>query len=308
VTLANPEGEPPRKPAGIIHDLGYKRYVGGRRASSTRWRVIARQQISFAWKTWWRFKAALGLAVITMSIAGGMMMFASDRKSSLGRAQFFAQRLIDTTLPESIIWFCRAGFLASLTISATVIASDIQGGAFTFYFARSTRPWHYVLGKLVGLCALVALVVFAGPLVIACLRLGVSDTTDQLLEILPIIPKTLAVGMLATLAYAAVPLGFSALLPNRRHALALWAAYYLIFGAMAYALGHVASPSIAALDLPRAVQAVTFHLFDLEFRGNDPKIPLAAALASLSIHITISIGIVAYQVSRAQKSGVGGAS
>ena len=106
------EHEQPR-PAGTIYDLGYKRYIGTRRTASTRWRVIARQQIEFAWKTWWRFKAALGLAVITMSIAGGMMMFASDRKSSLGKAQFFVQRLIDTTLPESIIWFCRGGFLLS---------------------------------------------------------------------------------------------------------------------------------------------------------------------------------------------------
>jgi len=270
--------------------------------------VIARHQIALGWKTWWRFKAALGLAVITMCIAGGMMMFASDRKSQLGQAQFLAQRLIDTALPESIIWFCRAGFLVSLTIGATVVASDVESGAFTFYFARSVRPRDYVLGKLVGLCALVGFVVFAGPLVLAGLRLGVSDSTDELVSHLVILPKTLAVGAIATIAYAAVPLGFSALLPNRRTALGLWAAYYLVFGSMVYVLGHVASPWIAALDLPRAVQAVAFHLFDLEFRDRDPAIPLDAAIGSLSIHIAAAIAIVTYQVSRAQKSGVGGSS
>jgi hypothetical protein len=296
------------KPTGTIHDLGYKRYAGTRRAASTRWRVIARHQVAIGWKTWWRFKAALGLGVITTCIAGGLMMFASDRKSSLGRAQFLAQQLIDTALPESIIWFCRAGFLISLTIGATVVASDVQSGAFTFYFARSARPRDYAIGKLVGLFTLVAFVVLAGPLLLAGLRLGVSDSTDQLVELLPILWKTLAVGGIATLTYAAVPLGFSALLPNRRHALALWAAYYLIFGSMAYALGHVAPPWIAALDLPRAVQAVAFHLFDLEFRGRDPAIPLDAALGSLSIHIAASIALVSYQVVRAQRSGVGGSS
>jgi hypothetical protein len=127
-------------PKGTIHDLGYRRYEGVRLHAASRWRVIARHQVSIAWKTWWRFKAPLALAVITTSIAGGMMMFASERKSSLGRAQMFAQRLIDTALPESIIWYCRVGFLASLTLGATIIASDIQSGAFTFYFARSTRP------------------------------------------------------------------------------------------------------------------------------------------------------------------------
>lgn len=299
---------PAPRPTGTIHDLGYKRYRGTRRSSGTRWRVIARHQIAIGWKTWWRFKAALGFAVITACVAGGFIMFASDRKSSLGRAQFFAQRVIDTALPESIIWFCRAGFVVSLTIGATVVASDMQSGAFTFYFARSVRPRDYVLGKLVGLCALVACIVLAGPLVLAGLRLGVSESTDQLVDLLAVLPKTLAIGAIATVTYAAVPLGFSALLPNRRHALALWAAYYLIFGAMAYALAHVASPSLGALDLPRAVQAVAFHLFDLQFSGKDPPIPLDAAIGSLSAHVALALAIVGVQVARAQRAGVGGSS
>jgi ABC-2 type transport system permease protein len=296
------------KPTGTIHDLGYKRYAGARRDPRTRWRVIARHQVAIAWKTWWRFKAALGLAVITMSIAGGMMMFASERKSSLGRAQFFAQKLIDTALPESMIWFCRAGFLATLTIGATVIAADVQSGAFTFYFARSTRPRHYVLGKLVGLCLLMACLTLAGPLLLAILRLGLADSTDEVVELLPAVGKILVVGITATLAYAAVPLGFSALLPNRRHALALWAAYYLIFGSMAFALGHLASPAIAALDLPRVIQAITYALFDLQPRDRDPVIPLAAAIGSLAAHIGIALALIAVQVRRTYRSGIGGAS
>jgi hypothetical protein len=298
----------PAKPAGTIYDLGYQRYRGARRDARTRWRVIARHQVAIAWKTWWRFKAALGMAVITLAIAGGMMMFASDRKSSLGRAQVLAQRLIDTALPESIIWFCRAGFVATLTIGATVIASDVQSGAFTFYFARSTRPRHYLAGKLVGLGLLMACITLAGPLVLSLLRLGVADSSDEVIDLLPDIGKTLLVGGLATLAYTAVPLGFSALLPNRRHALALWAAYYLIFGAMAFAVGHVASPAIAAIDIPRAVQAVAFHLFDLQFRDSDPEIPLAAAIASLATQSGIGMLLAITQVARSHRSGIGGAS
>ena len=296
------------QPAGTIHDLGYKRYLGTRRDSKTRWRVIARDQISSAFKYWWRFKAALGLAAIITAIAGGMMLFASDRKSSLGRAQGLVMQLIDTALPESIIWFCRAGFVVSLTIGATVVASDVQSGAFTFYFARSVRPHHYVIGKLVGMCALLAIILIAGPLVIAGLRLGVADNLEEVGDLLPILWKTVVVGGVATLAYAAVPLGFSALMPNRRHALALWAAYYLVFGAMVYELGKVSSPSLAALDLPRAVQTITYTLFDLSFRSRDVDIPLGAAIASLLAHAAAAIVLVGYQVRRAQRVGVGGAS
>jgi ABC-type transport system involved in multi-copper enzyme maturation permease subunit len=293
---------------GHIHDIGYKRYVGTRRAPSTRWRSIARNQIAMGWKTWWRFKSALGMAVVTMCITGGFMVFASDRKSSLGRAQDFVMQIIDSALPESIIWFCRCGLLVSLTIGATVVASDIQSGAFTFYFARSVRPRHYVLGKLVGLCALLALVVAAGPLVLAGLRLGVSESTDELVRLLPLIPKTLAVGAIATLVYAAVPLGFSALFASKRNTLALWAAYYFVFGAMAWMIGRLGSGPIAALDLPQAIKCVAFAIYGIEYRPWDPQIPLDAAIASLSAHVVGSLAIVAYQVRRAHLSGVGGSS
>lgn len=295
-------------PQGTIHDLGYKRYLGTRRAPQTRWRVIARDQVASAFKFWWRFKAALGLAAIITAIAGGMMLFASDRKSSLGRAQGLVMQLIDTALPESIIWFCRAGFVVSLTIGATVVASDVQSGAFTFYFARSVRPHHYVIGKLVGMCALLAMILIAGPLVIAGLRIGVADNLEQVGDLLGILWKTIVIGGVATLAYAAVPLGFSALMPNRRHALALWAAYYLVFGAMVYELGKVSSSAIAALDLPRAVQTITYALFDLSFRSRDVDIPLEAAIASLAAHVVLAIALVTYQVRRAQRIGIGGAS
>ena len=48
-----------------------------------------------------------------------------------------------------------------------MIAGDMQSGAFTFYFARSTRPIDYVLGKLGGLGVLVAGLVFVFPVIVA---------------------------------------------------------------------------------------------------------------------------------------------
>ncbi|MBX3158606.1 MAG: hypothetical protein KF773_21745 [Deltaproteobacteria bacterium] len=294
---------------GQIHDLGYKRYVGTRRPPSTRWRVIARHQISFAWKTWWRFKAALGIAIIATCITSGLMLFASERSTSVGLAQAIVKPLIDSALPESIIWFCRAGFLVSLTIGAGVVASDVQSGAFTFYFARSVKPFHYVAGKLVGLCALLAIIVFAGPMVISGLRVGIADSPEQLIEMLPYLGKTAIIGAVATLAYAAVPLGFSALLHNRRHALALWAAYYLIFGEMMHALGRASDSSgwIAAIDIPHAVQALAYDLYDIKFRAQrDANIPVEAAVVALAAHVVLAIAIVLHRVRAAQRAGIGG--
>src|SRR3954452_23393136 len=134
---------------GAIHDLGYKRYAGVRRDAGTRWRVIMRHQIAMAWKTWWRFKAWLGMAVLISFIAGAVMyLFSNKVFHGMGRMGDAVLLIRDMALPGAIEWYCRAAFICSLTLGATVIAGDAQSGAFTFYFARSVRPRDYVIGKL----------------------------------------------------------------------------------------------------------------------------------------------------------------
>jgi hypothetical protein len=57
-----------------------------------------------------------------------------------------------------------------------------------------------------------------------------------------------------------------------------------------------------------AIATQNLSRFDLDFKNNDPVIPLEAALASLFVHGALSIGLVVWQVRRAQRSGVGGTS
>jgi ABC-type transport system involved in multi-copper enzyme maturation permease subunit len=300
----------PASPAGTIHDLGYKRYVGARQATSTRWRVIARNQVASAWKTWWRFKSALAFAVIVTCIAGGVMFLLQDRMvTGVLLPSGIAATITDAALPRSIQWYSRAAFLLSLTIGASVIARDIQSGAFTFYFARSVRPRDYVLGKLGGMFAVTAAIMLAGPLTLAVARLALSDSTDHLLRLLPMLPKTIALGVVATLAFTAVPLGFSALIRNPRHAMALWAVYYLVIGGMMYPLSVVMKNSIGALDIATAIDALTFELFDMkQVWGRSKRVDPALALTSLLAHSAAGIAIVAYKVRRAHLEGIGGSS
>ena len=151
---------------GQIHDLGYKRYVGTRRSLGTRWTVIMRHQIASAWKGWWRFKVWLICAVMVTVVTSVLLYTLQNnvfrRLSGFGPVT----RFIDGILPDSTQWFCKVGFIVSLTISSMVVASDVQTGAFTFYFARSVRPRDYVLGKLAGLAVLLALIMLAGPVVL----------------------------------------------------------------------------------------------------------------------------------------------
>ncbi|MBL9016392.1 MAG: ABC transporter permease subunit [Myxococcales bacterium] len=293
---------------GTVHDLGYKRYAGARSSAGTRWRVILRNQIATGWKTWWRFKASLGIAVLVTFIAGGVMFILRD-KMIRDFGGNFAATMADAALPKSIEWYTRAAFLVSLTIGARVVAGDMQSGAFTFYFARSVRPRDYVLGKLAGMCALMALIFVAGPLVLSLARLGLSDDMPQLADTLHLVPKALAIGVLGTVAFAAVPLAFSSMFGNVRHAMALWAAYYLVFGLMVSLLGRASHSWIGALDLATALEAVANKVFDLQlFRGRAGWVPWDAALASLLAHTGAAIAILAVQVRRAYGAGVGGAS
>jgi hypothetical protein len=299
-----------KTPTGTIYDLGYKRYVGTRRPASTRWLVIMREQISNGWKKWWRYKAALGLTVITLCIAAGLLYFSTNKIiRNFGGANEVALTFANGILPLSFEQFCRAAFVLSLTLGATIIANDNQSGAFTFYYVRSIRPRDYVLGKLAGYGTLVATVVLGGPLLLAFFRLGLSDTTDQLLDNLVIVPKILAIGTLATLAYTATPLAISAMVPNRRYALALWAAYYLIVGGIATAMGMASGSAAGGLDIQTALRAVTFELFDLSIlRGKSLGIDGKTGAIMLLVQCAVAISIIWYQVSRDQRHGVGGSS
>jgi ABC-type transport system involved in multi-copper enzyme maturation permease subunit len=270
--------------------------------------VILANQVATGWKTWWRFKASLGLAVLVTFIAGGVMFILRD-KVVRDFGGNFAATMADAALPKSIEWYTRAAFLVSLTIGARVVAGDLQSGAFTFYFARSVRPRDYVLGKLGGMFVLMSFIMLAGPLVLALSRLGLSDDVPQLIDTLHLVPKAIAIGLLGTLAFSAVPLAFSSLFGNVRYAMALWAAYYLVFGLMVSLLGRASHSWVGALDLATALEAVANKLFDLQlFRGRAGFVPWDAALASLLAHSAGAIAILSVQVRRAYGSGVGGAS
>lgn len=300
------------RPAGTIHDIGYKRYVGTRRPVSTRWRVIMRHQIATAWKKWWRYKMPLLGAVITTFVAGGIMYLLTNKLVRSVGARGPGNVLVtlgDAVVPMSFEWYCRAAFILSLTLGATVVATDTQSGAFTFYFVRSIRPRDYVLGKLAGLGTLMATLLILPPFLLACLRLGLSDDLDDLVAHLTILPKILGLGLLATLVYTAVPLAISSLVASQRYALALWVAFYLIIGFIAGQMSTFNYAHAGVLDIQTSLQAITYDLFDLRLlRLRTGGMSAQLAVIGILAQSALAIAILWYQVSRDQKSGVGGSS
>src|SRR6185437_9123106 len=163
--------------SSAVHDLGYKRYVGTRRSTGTRWRVIARQQMSAAWKSWWRWKLVSVLALIVVGAAAMMIFVFAD--SIVGRLSNQVPFTIASfALPLTFGLFRTCAFIASLVVGASIVASDLQSGAFVFYFARSTRPRDYLLGKLAGYGTVVASAMVVGPLLVAIMRVALTTTHD----------------------------------------------------------------------------------------------------------------------------------
>jgi ABC-type multidrug transport system fused ATPase/permease subunit len=307
---------PPIAPTGAVHDLGYRRYLGTRRPRATRWRVIARQQVAYAWKTWWRFKLGMVSAIIATLVTGAVMYLASDtlmqilgRGGAPGGGAGLGIRFVDGILPLSVLWYCKIGFITSMTVAASVIAGDARSGAFSFYFARPVRTVDYVLGKVVGLMMLASALVMVGPVLLALFRIGLGHSTEEMAAQVPGVFYALVVGGLGTLLYAVVPLGFSALIADRRWAVGFWALYYIAFGSIMSALGKLAWAPLAALDLSAALSQVSFSLFDVTIgRGDAPQFALPWGVGSILGHVALALGVVSWRVAKAARDGVGGLS
>jgi hypothetical protein len=210
-------------------------------------------------------------------------------------------------IPRAFEWYARSAFIVSLTIASSVVALDLKNGAFTFYFSRPVRPIDYVLGKLGGMLLLMGFLLIGGPLLLTLVNLGLSENTDDLLVNLRMIPKALLVGAVATLAYATIPLGVSALSANRRHTVAIWGTFYFLVGNMAVVVARVSdNPTLAALDIPTAVSALAMHMFDAHLFTFGPMPSSEAALAFLLVLSGAGVGVTWWRVKAHEGTGVGG--
>jgi ABC-2 type transport system permease protein len=292
---------------GVIHDLGYARYAGERRGPATLWRVIMRQHLAYAWKTLWRFKPWVAVAVLATAITGGFMYLETNETMRAINAMGKGVRVVDGALLWAFSAYRFAAFMASMTIGAAVIARDLESGAFTFYFSRPVRPLDYVLGKLAAQLVLMAILFVAGPLLLALFRIGLSLDNAERLEQLVLIPRVLIIGGLGALVFGTVPLAISALAGRRTLALASWAAYYIAGITIVGALGGLFWEPLRALDPGQALDVVALGVLGFELPKQDLP-PLWAAITGLMLHAVAATAIVVVQVKRLAEGSVGASS
>lgn len=291
-----------------IHDLGYRRYKGERRPQSARWRVLVRNVLSTSWRGWWNMKVwVIGAAVTITVMAVLMYVMRNEFWENLTRLDSKVPRA-DGMLPMSFSFLSKFAFILTMTVCAQIIANDLKTGAFEFYFSRPLRPIDYVLGKVVGAVVVIGLVLFVGPVLLSLFRLAIAKNSSQLSNLVWLVPKTVAAAAIATLAYAVIPLAFSALSSNRRYAIAAWAVFHLVVSNIAVAIAANPKLNISALgaiNMTDSLLTVIYRIFDMHrTQGYSP--PLWSAITMLTLYFSAGFGIVYWRVSKAQRSGMGG--
>ncbi len=304
--MSEDEGEGENTAA--IHDLGYQRYVGGRRPQHTRYQVIVRNMISMAWKGWWRYKLPLVAAFATM-IGIGVGIYFSRHKIFAGAPGVGEQirTIADSLIPQSYTYFGYTSLLVCLTVLAGTVSRDLKAGAFEFYFSRPVRPVDYVIGKLTGAFLLLAPILLLGPFLLTIYRLGMTGDLDRTVDTLSWLPRSLFVGLIATMAQASVALAFGAITRKPRYAVAGYAAFTFMFGGIVSGVSYATDlPQLAALDLNSAIAGLSSGVFETSFLFGTAGPSLGISLVSLLSYIALSVLVILWRVRAAQRAGMGG--
>ena len=293
--------------AAAVHDLGYKRYIGTRRPQHTRYRVIVGNVLSTSWRGWWRWRIWLSIAAIVMIVIAVLMERLQDKTiKGFTTAAGFDMNWADVLIPMSFDWFTSMAFVLSLTIGAMIVGKDLASGAFEFYFSRPVRPVDYIIGKVGGMVIITATVLLLIPFLLTAMRVGLSSGSGELQDSLILVPKSLAVGLLASAAYAIGPMMFCAIAREPRSAMAWWAGFYIFVGGMiqGIALG-LDVPELMVLDLKAAVMTVVYGTYET-MPNNVQFPPIWLGVLACTAYIALGLAAVRYRVNRAQREGMGG--
>jgi len=291
-------------PTGTIHDQGYQRYEGVRLPQSRRFLVIARNVLAVAWKSRWGVKLPLLGAVVTLVVSAAVMIgFTTLASHTGGRGAAFLRA--DTIMFGSYPFFSACGLLLSLTVAASSVADDLGSGAFQFYFSRPLRPDDYVRGKLLGLYTLVGMATLAAPMVLAIVRVCLSDDLTGALRTLPLLGRTFVVGVAGTAALVLPAMGLAATMGKRMAAQAAYVVYWMVISTIAFGLSQALhKPPIALFSLVADIGVVASELFHVP---GDTGLP-PAWQAGLAI-LAVSVGSYALESARVRSgasAGIGG--
>ncbi len=290
--------QPNPSPAGVIHDLAYRRYEGARLGASTRFTVIARYAVQAQWR----------LRAVRLFVVGALVCAALGA-AAVGVNYGFRRMMhgvgadgldMDLTRDAAAVSYALAAqylptLLLVLVCGAPAVAADLNAGAFQFHFARTVTPGQYLLGRFAGALTWPALFGYGTVALYAVERLVFVEGVGTSLKLMAV--GALAVTLrLATLG--AVALGCSSLTRRRGLAQAMFLATVLGSGMVtAIAASSTSKPWIATLSVMDAGTALCDSILGpTRLHG----VALAAPAMALALWITVFTAVAWWRVRSAE--------
>jgi len=301
--------------ADAIYTLGYERYQGPRRDKATRFWIIARNVTRQAWKSTWGVKLPLVLSsmvVLGASVAMWFLrheLFDMVRQAAAGSPMPIAIPGVEAALYVSVTVFAFLAFVLTTVVGCRAIADDLRMGSFQFYFSRPLRVSDYVLGKLAGVLLIVGIPMFAGPVILALVRLLFADGAADAWAHADVVPRAMAVGLVGTVSYTIVGLALGALVRRRAWAQAGFAIYYLVLANLIETAAlRAGEPWLALASIDANLTSVGVALLDAPLPPDALLPPAWAAGAFTALLVGLGLWAIAWRVRSAETAALGGSS
>lgn len=268
-----------------IHDQGYRRYGGLRRAGGVWW-VIARTQAAAALRMrrfWW-----LLLAAWLPCLVRAVQIYLA---SNFPQARFLGatpQTFRDFLGQQSIFVF-----LVTIAL-AGVIADDRRANALQLYLSKPLSRFEYVTGKFVAVIGFLAFVTLVPAALLLLLQVLFSGSTAFLTGNLFLVPAVVLFSLIQSVVAAAAILALSSLSRSRRFVSVLYAGVVFFSAAMFQALRALTGSGLWAVMSPAEVLDV---LGDVIFRlPGEPVVPVPLAAGSVIALVVLSLVILARRI------------
>ncbi|WP_010583019.1 ABC transporter permease [Schlesneria paludicola] len=239
-----------------IHNLGYRGWSGQLASGWTRWLVIALVVIRRSWQNTWLKRILFFAWLPTLWFGTGLFLWEQASNYPEWRAIVvpLTRGLPRTPVMEELIaalriddmagqrhlawgWLLKSffrypqAFLMVLMvglIAPPLISQDIRSRAFLIYFSRPLTRTEYVIGKLAGLWAYLAMISAIPALVLYVMGILLSPSLDVIAATWDFPLRIAAASFVLMLPTSALALGLSSLTQESRIAGFAWFAVWIL--------------------------------------------------------------------------------
>lgn len=251
-----------------IYDLTYRGYTG-ERARTPVWLPVAENTIRLALRN--KILRALYIAAGVPVLVGIVFLYVRYQIEPSFRGRGGPRNILAFEI-DSYFWFLFAQGMIALTLAAVVGASSIggdrRGNALEAIFSRPITLVQYLVGRWMGLFALVLAATLIPGILLWYFDNAFSTDPDRLTKTLSIPARIAAWAVVLSSSVSLLVLAFSALISRAGIAMATFAAFFFLSSAFTQGIaaavermserGAEVIRSFGFIEAHRAVQAAIF--------------------------------------------------